>query len=69
MQLMESWEDWTAAVENGDPVDAACMDFVKAVDSVPHERLLSKMRAQGIGARLLDWICVSLVGCFQRAMI
>ena len=69
MQLMESLEDWTAAVENGDPVDAACMDFVKAVDSVPLERLLSKMRAQGIGSRLLNWICVSLVGRSQRAVI
>ena len=69
MQLMESLEDWTAALENGDPVDVAYLDFAKAFDSVPHERLLSKLKGHGISSRLLDWICAFLVSCFQRVVI
>ena len=36
-QLMEAIEDWSAAVEAGDPVDIAYLDFSKAFDSVPHQ--------------------------------
>ena len=66
---MESVEDWTAVVENGDPVDVAYLDFAKALDSVSHERLLSKLKGHIIGSRLLDWIRAFLVGCFQRVVI
>ncbi len=32
------------------------MDFRKAFDSVPHERLLSKLAAYGITCKTADWI-------------
>ena len=38
-QLLEVMEDWSAAVESGEPVDVAYLDFAKAFDSVPHQRL------------------------------
>ena len=34
-QLLTTFEIWTQAVENGNPVDAIYLDFQKAFDSVP----------------------------------
>ena len=42
-QLLEALEDWTKILENGDPIDVVYRDFRKAFDSVPHERLLTKL--------------------------
>jgi len=39
-----------------DPVDVVYLDFQKAFDKVPHERLLSKLRAQGVGGSVYAWI-------------
>ena len=68
-QLMEVMEAWTAAVEEGDPVDVVYLDFAKAFDSVPHQRLLCKLESHGISGKLLDWIAAFLVGRQQRVMI
>ena len=38
------------------PVDAAYLDFRKAFDSVPHQRLLSKLHGYGIRGNTYDWI-------------
>ena len=32
------------------------MDFAKAFDKVPHQRLLNKLTAYGIEGKLLNWI-------------
>ena len=37
-------------------VDATYSDFVKAFDSVPHERLLGKLKSYGINGKVLEWI-------------
>ena len=68
-QLIEAMEDWSAAVEDGDPLDVAYLDFAKAFDSVPHLRLLSKLRSYGVRGRLLDWIEAFLVGRRQRVVV
>jgi hypothetical protein len=38
------------------------IDFAKAFDKVPKERLLSKGKAHGIGRRVLSWIRSRLTG-------
>ena len=45
------------------------MDFRKAFDSVPHRRLLYKVRAHGIQGSVLDWIDVFLSERKQRVYI
>ena len=53
-QLLEVMEDWSAAVESGEPVDVAHLDFAKAFDSVPHRKFLEMLHAYGIRGKLLD---------------
>ena len=38
------------------PLDIIFLDFRKAFDRVPHERLLFKLKKMGIQGRLLAWI-------------
>ena len=43
-------------------VDVILLDFTKAFDSVPHQRLLAKMKRYGIGGNLLNWLSHFIVG-------
>ena len=46
----------TKAVDEGLPVDLVYLDFSKAFDKVPHERLLVKVKAKGITGKVADWL-------------
>ena len=54
--LLEFFEDVTSKMDEGVPVDVVYLDFQKAFDKVPHRRLVTKIRAHGIGGRVLTWI-------------
>nr|VZI48782.1 unnamed protein product [Spirometra erinaceieuropaei] len=62
-------EIWTRALEEGFEVDVVHIDFRKAFDTVPHQRLLHKLSAIGIRGDLLNWIGAFLVGRKQRVCI
>ena len=71
-QILEAMDNWTSFLEQGDTVDAIFLDFAKAFDSVPHQRLLKKIKALGIHGKVLRWIeaflqdrrqCVRVNGC------
>ena len=68
-QLMESIHDWVDSLENKQPVDVVYLDYKKAFDSVPHERLLVKLHAYGIRGNLLLWIRSFLTKRKQRVVI
>nr|VZH98143.1 unnamed protein product [Spirometra erinaceieuropaei] len=55
-------ETWTRALEEGFEVDVVYIDFRKAFDTVPHQRLLHKLSDIGIRGDLLNWIRAFLVG-------
>ncbi|CAM4564408.1 unnamed protein product [Caretta caretta] len=42
--------------DKGDPVDIVYLDFQKAFDKVPHQRLLCKLSCHGIRGKILSWI-------------
>ena len=68
-QLLTVLEDWTLALEIGEPVDVIYLDFRKAFDTVPHQRLLKKLEHYGIGGKLLAWLREFLVGRKQRVVV
>ena len=68
-QLLATLDDWTSALERGDQIDSAYLDFSKAFDSVPHRRLLNKLQMYGIGGSLLRWVEHFLIGRQQRVVV
>ena len=54
-QIIEVMDDWTSKLGGNDNIDVIYMDFQKAFDSVPHERL-KKLHSYGIQRNLLGWI-------------
>ena len=56
LQLLYILDEWTEILDDGGTVDVVYMDFMKAFDKVPHERLLAKLSAYGIGGDVLTWI-------------
>ena len=55
-QLLQVMEDITMYMDNRNPVDIIYLDFRKAFDTVPHERLLRKLEAYGINGYVISWI-------------
>ena len=49
-------EEITKWVDDGSPVDVVYLNFKKAFDKVPHQRLLLKLKAHGIGNDVINWI-------------
>ena len=43
-------------IVSGGVVDTIYFDFAKTFDSVPHERLLGKLKSYGINGNFLEWI-------------
>ena len=67
--LLESLDIMTQAMYDGFAVDVIYTDFAKAFDTVPHRRLLHKLRAYGIGGELLAWIEAWLKNRKQRVVL
>jgi retron-type reverse transcriptase len=53
---MEFMDFVTKAVDEGKPVDIFYLDFAKAFDKVPRQRLVKKMRAKGLDPGVITWI-------------
>ena len=68
-QLLEAIHDWTNSIEEGHPVDVIYLDYRKAFDSVPFERLLKKLHAYGVRGKVLLWIRDFLRDRSQRVVL
>ena len=56
-------------LDDGVAIDAIIIDFSKAFDLVPHDRLLRKLAASGVDSRVVVWVREFLVGRTQRVRV
>ena len=55
-QLLETLDEITDAIEQGYDVDIIYLEFCKAFDKIPHQRLMKKIWAYGIRGKVYKWI-------------
>jgi len=68
-QLLQVMERLTLAFDESTPVDVVYLDFRKAFDTVPHERLVLKLEAYGITGRISGWVKSFLSDRSQRVRV
>ena len=68
-QLLEHFDQLLDILEGGANVDVIYLDFAKAFDKLDFNITLKKLRAMGIGGRLLNWIECFLTGRFQQVTV
>ena len=68
-QLICVMEDWTRWIDEGNNIDTVFLDFQKAFDSVPHERMMVKLEAYGITGEYKNWIRDFLKNRRQRVVV
>ena len=56
LQLLKIMDDWTTQLDSGGQIDVIYTDFAKAFDTVPHHRLLFKLKTYNINKDLIVWI-------------
>ena len=54
--LLETLDTWTRLLDEGFGIDVIYLDYRKAFDTVPHQRLLEKIRGLRLDGKLLAWI-------------
>ncbi|BHF66187.1 hypothetical protein SprV_0200920300 [Sparganum proliferum] len=67
--LLYCLEQWTRAIDEGNVVHVAYIDFKKAFDSVPHQLLLYKLSRIGVRGKLLKRIENFLIGWSQTVRL
>ena len=63
------FEEITKWVDEGSPVDVIYLDFQKAFDKVPHQRLILKLKSHGMGNSIINWIEQWLTDRKQRVVV
>ena len=68
-QLINTVEDLTRGLNARQQIDAILLDFSKAFDKVPHERLAMKLHYYGVRGHTLHWIKSFLSDRQQRVVV
>ena len=67
--LIQALNVWSEALSHGIPVDVLYLDYEKAFDKVPHQRLLNELHRQGIRGAVHGWITEFLNNRQQRVRV
>uniref|UniRef100_A0A8C5M334 Reverse transcriptase domain-containing protein n=1 Tax=Leptobrachium leishanense TaxID=445787 RepID=A0A8C5M334_9ANUR len=67
--LITFYEEVSRSIDQGVAVDVIYLDFAKAFDTVPHKRLLLKLRKNGLDENTCSWIENWLKDRVQRVVI
>ena len=67
--LLCFFEEITKWVDEGSPVDVIYLDFQKAFDEVPHQRLILKLKSHGMGNSIINWIEQCINDRIQRVVV
>ena len=68
-QIITVCQDISDTLDEAARLDAIIIDFLKASDLVPHDRLLKKIAASGVDSRVVIWIREFLIGHSQRVRV
>ena len=66
MRHSSAVHNWAKGITLCRQADVILLDFSKAFDTVPHDRLLAKLDFYGIRGKMLVWIKASLSNCTQN---
>jgi hypothetical protein len=67
--LLLARERWAKSVDAGGSIDVIYVDFSKAFDRVPHQRLMLKLASYGISGKIYTWIGDFLSGRTMRVKV
>ena len=67
--VLSFFEEITKWVDERSPVDVIYLDFQKAFDKVPHQRLILKLKSHGMGNSVINWIEQWLTDRRQRVVV
>ena len=67
--LLEALNIWTEALMHNLPVDVIYLDYAKAFDTVPHQRLINQVETFGIQGNVLNWIRAFLTDRQQKVLV
>ena len=68
-QLLTTVQDLASGIVNSQQIDAILLDFSKAFDKVPHQRLLIKLEHYGVRGTTLQWIRSFLSDRTQKVVV
>ena len=67
--LLRLLEQWKEKLDLGYTVGAVLMDLSKAFDCVPHDLIIAKLHAYGLGMTALEFILSYLTNRYQRTKV
>ena len=68
-QLLITVQDLASGLDNSQQIDAILLDFSKAFDKVPHQRLLIKLEHYGVRGTTVQWIKSFLSNRTQKVVV
>jgi len=68
-QLLTTIDEFSRHLDTGAQIDVILLDFSKAFDKVPHQRLFSKLAHYGIHGPILEWIKDFLTNRSQQVVL